>query len=73
MKIIDKRPITEIHFDCIPYGTVFLDETEEPVMKIVIDGIDYIVALSSGEVYLAEDLFLPESIVTIVEATLTIK
>ena len=73
MKIIDERQTAQIRFDCVPYGAVFLDETGEPVMEIAIDGIDYIVVLSSGDVYLAEDLFSPETIVTVVEATLTIK
>lgn len=73
MKIIDERPVTQIRFESVPYGAIFLDETEDPVMKIAVGGIDYVVALSSGNVYVAEKLFSLETMVTIVDATLTIK
>lgn len=74
MKIIDERPATQVHFDCIPYGTVFLTERrKDPLMKIAIGGVDYIVELSTGDVFVADMLFSPDIMVTIVEATLVIK
>ena len=74
MKIIDERPTTQVRFDCIPYGTVFLTEKGiNPFMKIEVGGIDYIVELSSGDVLVADMLFSPDIMVTTVEATLVIK
>ena len=41
MKIIDERSTTQVRFDCIPYGTVFLTERgKDPLMKIEVGGID---------------------------------
>lgn len=73
MKIIDERNVMQKRFDCVPYGAVFLDKTESPVMKIKVDGDTYIVGLSSGIVYFAGNVFSPDTMVTMVEATLTIK
>ena len=74
MKIIDERPTTQVRFDCIPYGTVFLTEKGiNPLMKIEVGGIDYIVELSSGDVFFADMLFSPDTLVTTVEVTLVLK
>ena len=74
MKIIDERPTTQVHFDCIPYGTVFLTERgKDPLMKIAVSGIDYIVELSTGDVFDPDMLFSPDIKVTTVETTLVIK
>lgn len=74
MKIIDERPTTQVRFDCIPYGTVFLTEKGiNPLMKIEVGGIDYIVELSSGDVFFADMLFSPDTMVTTVEVTLVLK
>ena len=74
MKIIDERSTTQVRFDCIPYGTVFLTERGiSPLMKIAVGGIDYIVELSTGDVFVADMLFSPDTMVTTVEVTLVIK
>ena len=73
MKIIDERNVTQKRFGCVPYGAVFLDKTEGPVMKIEVDGDTYVVALSTGTAYFAGNVFSPDTMVTMVEATLTIK
>lgn len=74
MKIIDERTPAQVCFDCIPYGTVFLTERgKDPLMKIEVGGIDYIVELSSGDVFVADMLFSPDTMVTRVEVTLIIK
>ena len=74
MKIIDERSTTQVRFDCIPYGTVFLTERGiNPLMKIEVGGIDYIVELSTGDVFVADMLFSPDTIVTTAEVTLVIK
>ena len=74
MKIIDERSPAQVSFDCIPYGTVFLTERGiSPLMKIAVGGIDYIVELSSGDVFVADMLFSPDTMVTTVEVTLIIK
>lgn len=74
MKIIDERPTTQVRFDCIPYGTVFLTERGiSPLMKISASGIDYIVELSTGDVFFADMLFSPDTMVTTVEVTLILK
>ena len=74
MKIIDERSPAQVSFDCIPYGTVFLTERGiNPLMKISASGIDYIVELSTGDVFFADMLFSPDTMVTIVEVTLVIK
>ena len=75
MKIIDERSTTQVRFDCIPYGTVFLTERrgKDPLMKIEAGGIDYIVELSTGDVFFADMLFSPDTMVTTVEVTLVIK
>ena len=74
MKIIDERQATQVRFDCIPYGTVFLTERGiSPLMKISASGIDYIVELSTGDVFFADMLFSPDTMVTTVEVTLVLK
>ena len=73
MKIIDERNITQKRFDCVPYGAVFLDPTAGLAMKIEVDGDTYVVTLSSGIAHFAGSIFSPDSMVTMVEATLTIK
>lgn len=74
MKIIDERSTTQVRFDCIPYGAVFLTERgKDPLMKIAVGGIDYIVELSTGDVFVADMLFSPDTMVTTVEVTLVIK
>ena len=74
MKIVDERPATQICFDFIPYGTVFLTERGiDPLMKIEVGGIDYIVELSTGDVFVADMLFSPDTMVTTVEVTLVLK
>ena len=74
MKIIDERSPAQVSFDCIPYGTIFLTEKGiNPLMKIEVGGIDYIVELSSGDVFIADMLFSPDTMVTTVEVTLVIK
>ena len=74
MKIIDERSPAQVRFDCIPYGTVFLTERGiSPLMKIEVGGIDYIVELSTGDVFVADMLFSPDTMVTTVEVTLVLK
>ena len=74
MKIIDERPATQVRFACIPYGTVFLTERGiSPLMKIAAGGIDYIIELSTGDVFVADMLFSPDTMVTTVEVTLVLK
>ena len=74
MKIIDERSTTQVRFDCIPYGTVFLTERgKDPLMKIAVGGIDYIVALSTGDIFVADMLCSSDTIVTTAEVTLVIK
>ena len=74
MKIIDERSTAQVRFDCIPYGTVFLTERgKDPLIKIAVGGIDYIVELSTGDVFIADMLFSPDTMVTTVEVTLVLK
>ena len=67
MKIIDKRN-AQMSLTDIPYGKVFIDRSDEPKMKVLISGRDYIVNLKNGDAY----RILADTMVTPVEAVLAI-
>lgn len=68
MKVINKRQDTQMRLVDIPYGTVYLDSTDEPKMKVCINGHDYAVNLKTGDAYRIID----NAMVITVEAVLTI-
>lgn len=68
MEIIDRRQGVKMDLIDVPYGAVFLDNTDKPKMKVAVNGHDYLVELKTGNIYRV----IVYTTVTLVDAVLTI-